>query len=165
MLAMSILRPDSQKQLGAVWRDYLVKNPPVNNAYTLYYAIRVLLALDGKVPDSFRGVLDDLAKGQRTKGASAGLIPLERDAQMGRYGAVISTAGSRRLILEHSPLPPLKCREQVARATCSLHFSIGPWDVSRERSTQARLRCARPGAHEGTPEAAMPYLDRAANSR
>ena len=101
MLSMSILRPDSPRQFGDEWRAYLSPGAPAANVYTLYYGVRLLLALDGKLPDKWRRYLNDLAGSQTVKGFGAGMFPLPNDPWFGARGPTIATAFAT-LTLEHS---------------------------------------------------------------
>ena len=100
MLTASILRPEAIAERGPAWRKSLAKNPPAN-VYSLYYTVRVAFLLDGKVEGAIRKSLDALVAGQRAKGPSAGMIPLEKDRWFGDKGGVVATAFAT-LTLEHS---------------------------------------------------------------
>jgi hypothetical protein len=103
MLSMSILRPLSPQWYGEDWRASLATSK-FRGTYWLYYGVRVLLFLDGKVSDKMRGYLNDLAAKQVTKGNSAGMIPIDGsgpDWAFRNAGATSATAFAT-LTLEHS---------------------------------------------------------------
>jgi len=102
MLSMAILRPDAVASLGEVWRTSLRPAPPGGtNAYTLYYGVRVLLLLDGALPDTWKKQLAVLAANQTTKGTAAGMIALDKDQWFGSRGSTVATAFAT-LTLEHA---------------------------------------------------------------
>jgi hypothetical protein len=104
MLCRSILDPEASKAYADAWRTSLTNSPWKNvNAYQLYYTVRMLLALDGKLPETWRKPLTDLAAAQQTKGTTAGMIPLPKDQWFNRgdVGPTIATAFAT-LTLEHA---------------------------------------------------------------
>jgi hypothetical protein len=100
-LSMTILRPEETTNLVDGWRAALLKGPPKKSVYSLYYGVRELLALDGKLPDAWKKTLDELAAAQTVKGPAAGMIPLPDDPWMRRGGPTIATAFAT-LTMEHS---------------------------------------------------------------
>lgn len=102
MLSLAILREDAVATSGAVWRTSLRAAPPNRGgAYALYYGVRVLLLLDGTLPDAWRKELTTLTTSQRATGSAAGMIPLDKDSWFGRVGATAATAFAA-LTLEHA---------------------------------------------------------------
>jgi len=102
VLSMAILREDAVASFGEVWRKALRAAPPDRGGvYTLYYGVRVLLLLDGKLPDAWTKELAKVAATQATNGPAAGRIALEKDRWLGRFGATAGTAFAT-LTLEHA---------------------------------------------------------------
>jgi hypothetical protein len=102
MLSISILHPPLIDTFADDWRQYLYGGSPGNgnNTYALYYGVRVLLFLDGKLPDNWRKFLTVLAAKQKTAGASAGMTPLP-EWPWQSVGPTAATAFAT-LTLEHS---------------------------------------------------------------
>ncbi len=103
MLTISILHPPLIDGFAEDWRQFLYAGSPGkgNNTYALYYGVRVLLFLDGKLPDGWRTYLTALAGKQRSAGASAGMIVLPEWPWSTGVGPTASTAFAT-LTLEHS---------------------------------------------------------------
>jgi len=104
MLTISILHPPLIDTFADDWRQFLYAGSPGNgnSTYALYYGVRVLLFLDGKLPDKWRAYLNALAAKQKTAGTSAGMIPLpEWPWNVNGIGPTAATAFAT-LTLEHS---------------------------------------------------------------
>src|SRR6185295_5090569 len=104
MLTTSLLHPPLIETFAEDWRQLLNAGSPGNggNTYALYYGVRVLLFLDGKLPDKWRTYLNALAGKQKATGAVAGLIPLpEWPWNNPAISGTASTAFAT-LTLEHS---------------------------------------------------------------
>jgi hypothetical protein len=106
MLSLAILRTDAIASQGELWRTTLHAAPPAGTSvYTLYYGVRMLLLLDGTLPDAWKKHLATLAATQTTKGPSAGMIPLDKDPWRDQWfasrGATMATAFAT-LTLEHA---------------------------------------------------------------
>lgn len=100
MLVSSILRPQSPQWYGEDWRASLASTPP-SSLYGLYYGVRVLLFLDGRVGPKWQTHLTNLAKKQSVQGSAAGVIDASDDRWFRDRGRTISTAFAT-LTLEHS---------------------------------------------------------------
>jgi hypothetical protein len=104
MLTTLIVNPQLLDTFAEDWRQHLYAGSPANgnNTYALYYGVRVLLFLDGKLPEKWRGYLNTLAGRQKNGGPSAGMIPLpEWPWNGGGIGPTSSTAFAT-LTMEHS---------------------------------------------------------------
>jgi hypothetical protein len=78
MLMGKILKhPSVTTQVTNGWRKTLTTQKWRPNLYGLYYGIRVLLALDGKLPKQWNTWTDQVAKAQTTKGSAAGSFPVK----------------------------------------------------------------------------------------
>jgi hypothetical protein len=100
MLVSSILRPQSPQWYGEDWRSYLTKSAP-SGLYGLYYGVRVMLFLDGRVNPKWQEHLAALAKKQTTSGSAAGVIDVSDDGHFRGRGRTMTTAFAT-LTLEHS---------------------------------------------------------------
>jgi hypothetical protein len=78
MLTGKILEhPSATKAVVAAWRKSLHAQRTRPNLYSLYYGIRVLLAIDGKLPDRWNTWTREVAKTQTDKGSAAGSFPVK----------------------------------------------------------------------------------------
>jgi len=85
-------RPDTIES----WRRWLA-GPPPRRIYSLYYGVRVAIALEHDLPDAWRRAVLELAAKQNPSGSAAGAFPKNELA----VGTVIETCFSV-LTLEHA---------------------------------------------------------------
>jgi hypothetical protein len=103
MLTISILHPPLIDTFAEDWRQFLYAGSPGNgnNTYALYYGVRVLLFLDGKLPDKWRTYLNALAAKQKSSGPASGMIVLPEWPWSTGVGPTAATAFAT-LTMEHS---------------------------------------------------------------
>jgi hypothetical protein len=101
MLVGHLVAPDVAAEQHAVWRRTLESSRGRPSLYTLYYGVRVLLALDGKLPKTWRDRVFELASEQSRKGPAAGSFPVKGRYRL-RSGEVTGNTAFSVLTLEHS---------------------------------------------------------------
>ncbi len=100
MLMGRILWPDPHPAILASWRQWLAKGARNANLYTLYYGVRVVIALEEDLTDPWRKWVFALAKTQLRKGPAAGRFGGRR-GWLGVAGDTLHTAVAV-LTLEHA---------------------------------------------------------------
>jgi hypothetical protein len=106
MLLRLVCDPELDGPTRTDWKAYLAEPPRKGSGsdrlYHHYYAVRVLLALDGNLTDPWRERLMEMAGEQETEGDPAGMWrPNKRTHWFSRGGTVLTTA-VHALTLEHA---------------------------------------------------------------
>jgi len=102
MLMACILWPDPDPVMVASWRKWLTKGVGRRrpSLYTLYYGVRVVIAMEQGLPDPWRKWVFEFAKSQTRKGPAAGAF-LRHNGWLLKSGRTLHTAVAV-LTLEHS---------------------------------------------------------------
>jgi hypothetical protein len=103
MLMGHLLWPEPDPRVLATWRAWLTQGVGKRRPglYTLYYGVRVAIALEEKLPHPWRRWVFELAKGQTQEGDAAGAFQGKTGRWLGRAGTTCQTAVAV-LTLEHS---------------------------------------------------------------